>query len=72
MDLGLLIDNETVDASDGSTFERKSPVTGEVVSAAAAAKSADVDAAVQSAAKAFPAWSKTGVGTNGENSSEGG
>ena len=59
MELGLLIDNASVDASDGETFVRKSPVTGEVVSTIAAGKAADVDAAVESCAAAFPAWAAT-------------
>ncbi|KMW59620.1 Aldehyde dehydrogenase [Candidatus Rhodobacter oscarellae] len=59
MDLGLLIDNETVDAADGGTFVRKSPVSGDVVTTVAAGKAADVDAAVQSCAAAFPTWAAT-------------
>lgn len=60
MDAGLIIDNETVTSVDGDTFERKSPVSGDVVSTAAAGKAADVDKAVQAAAKAFKSWSQTG------------
>ena len=62
MEIGLLISNETVAAMDGSSFERRSPMTGEVVTTAAAAKEADVNLAVQSAAAAFPAWSTTAPG----------
>lgn len=62
MDVQLLIDNETVDASDGGTFERASPVTQSVVTRAASAKSADVDRAVAAANAAFPAWAAMGPG----------
>lgn len=62
MEVGLLINNETVAAADGATFVRKSPITGEVVTTAAAGKSADVDMAVKAAAYMFPAWSAKGPG----------
>jgi len=60
METGLLINNVTVAAADGGIFVRKSPVTGEVASTAAAGKKVDVDAAIQAAANAFPAWSAKG------------
>lgn len=60
MDIGLLIDGTDVSAEGSGTFDRLDPVTGSVATRAAAARTADVDRAVRSAAKAFPAWSKTG------------
>ncbi|MEM9840298.1 MAG: aldehyde dehydrogenase [Pseudomonadota bacterium] len=56
----LQIDNEDTPAEDGTVFERRSPITGEVVTKAASAKAADVDRAVLSAQTAFPAWSEKG------------
>ncbi len=58
----LLIGGQNVGAKSGATFDRKSPITGEVVSRCAAAGVDDVKAAIDAAAKAFPAWSKTGPG----------
>ena len=58
--INLLIGNQSLPAADGGSFERLSPVSGQVVSQAAAAKAADVDRAVTAAAAAFPAWSATG------------
>jgi vanillin dehydrogenase len=43
-----------------ATFDRKSPLTGEVVSRAAAATEQDATAAVEASATAFPAWSAIG------------
>ena len=60
MTCGLYIDNEARPAISDTVFERKNPVTGDVVSVAAAAKAEDVDIAVNSAAEAFKTWSKTG------------
>src|SRR5688500_7602782 len=48
----LLIGGEWVGAQSGETFEVYDPATGEVISQAAAAGQADVDAAVQAAADA--------------------
>src|SRR5690606_971351 len=59
MEYGLLIDNKDVAAS-GGTFERMNPASGTVATTAGAARAEDVDKAVQSAAAAFKAWSKTG------------
>jgi acyl-CoA reductase-like NAD-dependent aldehyde dehydrogenase len=56
----LIIDNKPQDATGGRTFERVHPLTGEVVTRAAAASVADAIAAVDSAASAFGTWSKTG------------
>ncbi len=60
MDVGLLIDNARVAALDGSVGVRSNPVTGTEVTTFAAAKGRDAIKAVESCAKAFPAWSKTG------------
>lgn len=57
---GAFIENTELAAQDGTTFERRNPVTGAVVTVAAACKTADVDAAVQSAQAAFASWSQTG------------
>jgi salicylaldehyde dehydrogenase len=56
----LFIDNNDVAASNGSTFERRNPISDEVVTTAAAATREDATRAVESAAAAFQTWSKTG------------
>jgi acyl-CoA reductase-like NAD-dependent aldehyde dehydrogenase len=56
----LIIDNKPQDATDGRTFERLHPLSGAVVSRAAAATVAGARAAVASAAAAFLTWSQTG------------
>ncbi|NML32460.1 aldehyde dehydrogenase [Paraburkholderia antibiotica] len=61
-DVTLLIGGESRGASDGRTFERIDPANGRVASRAAAATLADVDAAVEAAARAFPAWSALAPG----------
>jgi acyl-CoA reductase-like NAD-dependent aldehyde dehydrogenase len=61
-DLGLLIDNHESAASTGAQFERKNPMTGEVVTRAAAASTEDGLRAVEAASAAFPSWSRTGPG----------
>ncbi|PWC80670.1 salicylaldehyde dehydrogenase [Azospirillum sp. TSH100] len=58
----LIIDGRECPAADGSSFERRDPVTGEVASRAAAAKPADVRTAVAAAEAAFRSWSETGPG----------
>jgi len=60
--LNLYIDGAYVPAEDDRRFNRENPVTGEVVTEAAAASLADVARAVDAAARAFPAWSQTGPG----------
>jgi acyl-CoA reductase-like NAD-dependent aldehyde dehydrogenase len=62
MDIGLLIDGGERDASGAASFERMDPFTGKLATRAAAANVADANAAVDAAAAAFPAWSKTGPG----------
>jgi acyl-CoA reductase-like NAD-dependent aldehyde dehydrogenase len=59
MDIRLLIGGADTSAVSGAIFERKDPVTGDVAARAAAAKKADVDKAVETAAVALPGWSET-------------
>jgi acyl-CoA reductase-like NAD-dependent aldehyde dehydrogenase len=56
----LLIGDKDVPAVGGATFTRLNPMTGEPASKASAASVADAVAAVDAAAKAFPAWSAEG------------
>jgi benzaldehyde dehydrogenase (NAD) len=58
----LLINGKAVKSSNNKTFDRKSPLSGEVATTAAAATKEDAIAAVNAAAKAFPAWSAIGPG----------
>jgi vanillin dehydrogenase len=60
MNVTLLIDNEDLPAGNGRTFERRNPLTDEVVTRAAAATIADVAAAAHAAQVAFPKWSALG------------
>jgi acyl-CoA reductase-like NAD-dependent aldehyde dehydrogenase len=60
IEVPLLIGGRLCAASDGRTFERRHPVTGQLVSVAAAATLADADAAVKAAHEAFPAWAALG------------
>jgi acyl-CoA reductase-like NAD-dependent aldehyde dehydrogenase len=60
MDINLLIDGRDMAASNGATFERRDPITGDVASRAAAASVADAQVAADAAAAAFLAWSKLG------------
>jgi len=60
MDIRMLIDGDAIGAASGDTFERRDPFTGEVATRAPAAGVADANAAVESAAKAFPEWSALG------------
>ena len=62
----LLIGGESVPAKDGRTFHRIDPVKGTPASEAAAAGVADVNAAVEAAAAAFPAWAATSPGRRRE------
>ncbi|MES0810490.1 aldehyde dehydrogenase [Roseibium sp. SCPC15] len=59
MEIGLFIGNEDVPADRGRKFDRRSPVTGDVVTTAASAGAEDVNAAVITAQEAFGAWSQT-------------
>ncbi|HVY19806.1 MAG TPA: aldehyde dehydrogenase [Bauldia sp.] len=60
MDIGLLINGEQQGAAGGAVFVRNDPFTGKAATKAAAASVADVNRAIETAAAAFPAWSKTG------------
>lgn len=61
-DLGLLINNEDIQATGGATFTRDNPITGQVATRAAAATVGDALRAADAAAAAFPGWSRTGPG----------
>ena len=58
-DWRLLIGGDLVPARSGATFDDPSPVTGEIIAAVPDAAAEDVDAAVQAAREAFPAWAAT-------------
>lgn len=58
----LLINGETADASDASTFECLDPATGDVATIAPAASALDATRAANAAAEAFPVWSELGPG----------
>lgn len=60
MKTSLIIDNKEVPASNGGTFQRLSPITGEMVTEAAAATLDDARRAIDAAAAAFPAWAALG------------
>ncbi|WP_122559681.1 aldehyde dehydrogenase [Pseudomonas viridiflava] len=62
LDVPLLIGGQSCPARNGRTFDRRNPVTGEVVSRVAAATLEDADAAVAAAHAAFPAWSAMAPG----------
>lgn len=59
-DAQLLIGGRSCPAEGGRTFDRKNPVTGTVVTRAAAASVADADRAVAAADAAFEAWAALG------------
>jgi salicylaldehyde dehydrogenase len=59
MNTQLIIDNQYVPASNGATFTRENPVTGKVVTTAAAGTVEDAVKAADSAARAFKTWSRT-------------
>jgi len=56
----MLIGGESAQANNKATFDRLNPLDGTVATRAPAATVADAIAAVEAAAKAFPAWSATG------------
>jgi acyl-CoA reductase-like NAD-dependent aldehyde dehydrogenase len=58
----LMINDEAMDASDASTFERIDPLTGDVATIAPAGSVTDMAKAANAAAAAFPDWSETGPG----------
>lgn len=55
----MLIAGEPADAASGKTLEVRNPATAEVIDTVPRGGSADVDAAVEAAAKAFPGWAAT-------------
>jgi len=59
-DVNLLIYGQRLSAEGGVSFERRNPLSGEVVTRASAASQADAISAVTAASKAFPAWSAMG------------
>src|ERR1700728_197999 len=62
MNVSFLVDGNAMEAEGGATYERKDPMTGKVVTRAAAATLADVDKVVAAASAAFETWSQTGPG----------
>src|SRR5579871_2035264 len=61
-DLQNYFDGAWRKASSSETFEVTNPASGQLLARTALSTKADVDAAVQSAAKAFPAWRRTPPG----------
>jgi benzaldehyde dehydrogenase (NAD) len=61
-DIQMLIGGEQRFASNGATFERRNPLDHSVATRAPAATPDDARAAVDAAAKAFPAWAAMGPG----------
>ena len=53
----LLVNNRAVDAHNNRTYTCKNPISGEVVTTAAAASIGDALSAANAAAAAFPVWS---------------
>ena len=60
--LSNFVDGEPADAADGRTSDLVDPTTGEVFAQAPVSSAADVDAAVQAAARAFETWRDTTPG----------
>lgn len=58
MEALLVVNNAHVPASDNRTFERRDPLTGAVVSRAAAATVDDAKRVADAASAAFPAWAR--------------
>ncbi|HVV59425.1 MAG TPA: aldehyde dehydrogenase family protein [Gaiellaceae bacterium] len=58
-ELQQFLDGRWVGAADGASFDDLDPFTGDIVARVPAGKRADARAAVEAAAAAFPAWSKT-------------
>ncbi|RBP81080.1 aldehyde dehydrogenase [Marinomonas rhizomae] len=58
----LLVAGEARNAAEGVTFQRLNPLSGQVVTEAAAASVADATSAVAAAAAAFETWSESSVG----------
>ena len=60
--LQLLSAGESKAAEHGATFTRANPLSGDVVTTAAAASVGDANTAADAAGRAFDAWSQTGPG----------
>lgn len=58
--ISMLINGESVQATGGAIFSRANPLDNKVATEAPAAAVDDATAAVEAAAKAFPAWAATG------------
>lgn len=59
LDARLIINNNETEATGSAYYDRNDPVTGELVTRAAAATVGDAETAANAAASAFPHWSKT-------------
>ncbi len=59
-EVALMIQGKDVPASEGGSFERLNPMTGEVATRAAAATPADAARAVSAAAAPFPPGRRSG------------
>ncbi|MFN8673782.1 MAG: aldehyde dehydrogenase family protein [Candidatus Sericytochromatia bacterium] len=59
MELGLFIDGKFENSLSGKTFKVYNPATGEVIANVQEGDKEDINKAVLSARKAFPAWSET-------------
>ncbi len=62
MNISLFINGADRAASTGRTYDRIDPFTEKLATRAAAASLEDVEAAIEAASAAFPAWSKTAPG----------
>lgn len=60
--ISMLINGNRVQARNGAQFERRNPLDGSVATTAPAASVEDATAAVDAAARAFPAWAAIGPG----------
>ncbi len=63
MQTQLIIDNAARPASNGATFERRHPLSGELITTGAAATVEDAVAIAESSSAAFTAWSVSGPST---------
>lgn len=63
MQTQLIIDNAARPASNGATFERRHPLSGELITTGAAATVEDAVAIAESSSSAFTAWSVSGPST---------
>lgn len=62
----MLIDGEWVDSRLGNRIEVEEPATAEIFDQVPAASDSDIEAAVQAAHRAFPAWSRMSAEARGE------